>query len=258
LQEKAKDSKKRKSVPSEKAGGDRTKKTKGGDKKDTPEGDEYHSDGDVAATKDDEDFIEEDSDDELGLKEAYGGKQDFGDDRPEGYEQRRHRDDEEEMQARKVDKNIAPEDMNPIDLALKKIQNGKSKIKSATSSLDTQGQEDFVKETLAKMDEAVDEDEELRKQKLPAINKTKLLPQLLNILRKKKLHIVFLDFNLLACLTKWIKPFPDNSLPSINVRTALYKVLAELPVDRDHLKESGMGKVVMGLWQHKKETKENK
>lgn len=44
-----------------------------------------------------------------------------------------------------------------------------------------------------------------------------------------------------------IKPYSNGQLPNLTVRTDTLKLIQNLPVQVDHLKRSGIGKVVMGL-----------
>ena len=50
----------------------------------------------------------------------------------------------------------------------------------------------------------------------------------------------------------------DGSLPSMDMRSRLYVALKQLPILPDHLTQSGLGKVVMRLYQHPKETLANR
>lgn len=54
-------------------------------------------------------------------------------------------------------------------------------------------------------------------------------------------------------LKAWVDPMPDGTLPNSTIRTAILKVLDELPIDcsledrKAQLKRSGLGKTVMFL-----------
>jgi transcription factor SPN1 len=79
------------------------------------------------------------------------------------------------------------------------------------------------------------------------------LPLLTEVLSKKQLQLEFLDHGVLTLLKNWLEPLPDGSLPNINIRTAILKILNDFPIDleqydrREQLKKSGLGKVIMFL-----------
>ncbi|KAK1320990.1 hypothetical protein QJS10_CPA03g01646 [Acorus calamus] len=88
-----------------------------------------------------------------------------------------------------------------------------------------------------------------------------------DVLSKKQLHREFLDHGVLTLLKNWLEPLPDSpdgSLPNINIREAILKILTDLPIDleqydrREQLKKSGLGKVVMFLSRSDKETTSNR
>ena len=60
-----------------------------------------------------------------------------------------------------------------------------------------------------------------------------------------------LEHGLLSVLAAWLRPGEDGSLPNARLRVSLLGLCAHLPIDtrdslgRDHLKRSGLGKVVM-------------
>ncbi|CAN4099792.1 unnamed protein product [Withania somnifera] len=82
--------------------------------------------------------------------------------------------------------------------------------------------------------------------------------------RQKQLQQEFLDHGVLTLLRTWLEPLPDGSLPNINIRAAILKILTDYPIDleqydrREHLKKSGLGKVIMFLSKSDEETTSNR
>ncbi|CAK8540282.1 unnamed protein product [Lathyrus sativus] len=111
----------------------------------------------------------------------------------------------------------------------------------------------LVENVMAELEITAEEDAELNRQFKPAINKLKKLPLLQEVLSKKQLQLEFLDHGVLTLLKNWLEPLPDGSLPNINIRTAILKILNDFPIDleqfdrREQLKRSGLGKVIMFL-----------
>lgn len=83
----------------------------------------------------------------------------------------------------------------------------------------------------------------------PAVHKLKMLAEAEDMLARRDLHHTFLDGGLLGVLKAWLEPMPDGSLPNERVRSAVLRVLQQLPIDvtdegrKDQLKRSGLGKV---------------
>ncbi|KAL2348883.1 hypothetical protein Fmac_002883 [Flemingia macrophylla] len=111
----------------------------------------------------------------------------------------------------------------------------------------------LVENVMAELEVTAEEDAELNRQGKPAINKLKKLPLLTEVLSKKQLQLEFLDHGVLTLLKNWLEPLPDGSLPNINIRTEILKILNDFPIDleqydrREQLKKSGLGKVIMFL-----------
>lgn len=48
------------------------------------------------------------------------------------------------------------------------------------------------------------------------------------LFHRKQLQLEFLDHGVLNLLKSWLEPLPDGSLPNINIRTAILKILNDV------------------------------
>lgn len=95
----------------------------------------------------------------------------------------------------------------------------------------------------------------------PAVNKVAMLPEVLRMLGKRHLHEVMIDQGMLTTLASWLKPMPDGSLVSLQIRSDLLKALAVLEIDETvlgSLRSSGLGKYVRLYSLHQRETQPNR
>lgn len=187
-------------------------------------------------TMDDDNFI-----DDTGVdpSERYGG--DGGDRSPTHYPQAEEGEDDDEVNNLfKMGKKKKKAERNPAEIAL------------------------LVENVMAELEVTAEEDADLNRQGKPAINKLKKLSLLTNVLGKKQLQTEFLDHGVLTLLKNWLEPLPDGSLPNINIRAAILRVLTDFPIDleqfdrREQLKKSGLGKVIMFLSKSDEETTSNR
>ncbi|KAH9398623.1 Transcription factor iws1 [Tyrophagus putrescentiae] len=119
--------------------------------------------------------------------------------------------------------------------------------------------DDVIAELIHEMKQAAEEDFELNRNHKAAIRKLKLLPVVDAQLKKIDLREALLDSGILGVITDWLTRLPDGSLPHLQIREKLLKFLVDFNIDDiDRIKASGVGKAVMYLFKHPKETRENK
>ncbi|KAK2868609.1 hypothetical protein Q7C36_000480 [Tachysurus vachellii] len=145
-----------------------------------------------------------------------------------------------------------------IMLAKRKAQSGKRRRHRDGGTFISDA-DDVVSAMISKMNEAAEEDRTLNSQKKPALKKLTLLPTVVMHLKKQDLKETFIDSGVMTAIKEWISPLPDKSLPALRIREELLKILQELPsVSQETLKMSGIGRAVMFLYKHPKESRSNK
>lgn len=90
----------------------------------------------------------------------------------------------------------------------------------------------------------------------PAMHKLRLLPEVTALLNRNSREvenaIVDPENNLLESVRFFLEPLPDGSLPAYNIQRELFASLARLPIDKESLISSGIGKVVLFYTKSKK------
>ncbi|UJR08941.1 hypothetical protein I4U23_013193 [Adineta vaga] len=117
----------------------------------------------------------------------------------------------------------------------------------------------FVSKLIDQMKIATEEDRIFNKSRQPATAKLLLLPLIEQHLYRADLTEIFLDNGVLTVFKDWLSPLPDKSLPNIKIRESIIKILQQFGgINVDALRDSGIGKALMYLYKHPRETKENK
>lgn len=111
-----------------------------------------------------------------------------------------------------------------------------------------------IEEMRRRMAAAAEADNEGRKRNEPARHKLKLLPEVVSLLNKNSLKDTIVDpeVNLLESVRFFLEPLSDGSLPAYDIQKELFASLARLPINKDTLVASGIGKVIMFYIKSKK------
>tara|TARA_R110002003_G_scaffold1048_11_gene22243 strand:- start:471 stop:1178 length:708 start_codon:yes stop_codon:yes gene_type:complete len=111
-----------------------------------------------------------------------------------------------------------------------------------------------IEEMRRRMAQAAEADNEGRKRNEPARHKLKLLPEVVSLLNKNSLRDTIVDpeVNLLESVRFFLEPLSDGSLPAYDIQKELFASLARLPINKDTLVASGIGKVIMFYIKSKK------
>ncbi len=170
-----------------------------------------------------------DNDDEIGFKRVRNNDE-YDDD-----------DDDEDV-------NLDPETRRRRDLerrldsAIKKPTKRSKRINEDDLE---QLQDENISKLRDKMREAAFLDSEAIKDGQAATNKLSLLNEVINVLQKSTLADSILDNNLLESIRLWLEPLPDASLPAYSIQKELFNSIVKLPIKTIHLRESGLGKVMI-------------
>lgn len=99
----------------------------------------------------------------------------------------------------------------------------------------------------AEMVKAAQADNQGRERGEPARHKLQLLPRVMALLNKQNLrdNIVDPESNLLQAIKFFLEPLNDGSLPAYDIQKELFAALAKLPINKDSLIASGIGKVII-------------
>jgi transcription factor SPN1 len=166
------------------------------------------------------------------------------------------------------------EEFDKMMKEFKIIKGKKSKDSEEISSIEEQA-EKMAKNVIETMKKASEDDNLALTNKKPATSKLKILSSIVNACSKSFLQPQLLEEKLLDVLAEWIKPSTeDKSLPNMNIRTAVFKILLEIPVkgvtkrvksqvdfdgiEVSHLRGSEIGKLIKMYSMHPKETPENR
>ncbi|EXJ92010.1 hypothetical protein A1O3_00560 [Capronia epimyces CBS 606.96] len=131
-----------------------------------------------------------------------------------------------------------------MDAAVKK-SSGK-RIRKGEIDLE-QAADQEIEDLRNRMIAAAETDGDLVRQGLPASQKLKMLPEVVSLLNRNNIVQSILDpeTNLLEAVRFFLEPLTDGSLPAYNIQRELFAALAKLPMNKETLISSGIGKVIL-------------
>ncbi|EXF76808.1 hypothetical protein CFIO01_05102 [Colletotrichum fioriniae PJ7] len=144
---------------------------------------------------------------------------------------------------------LSPEERRrrAIDRALDAAMKGPVKRKKKKDEIDL---EDEIDEEIADlkvaMEKACEADNTAREAGQPAVHKLKLLPAVTGLLNRNNIQHAILDpdTNFLQHVKFFLEPLNDGSLPAYNIQRDIFNTLIRLPIEKETLLSSGIGKVV--------------
>lgn len=104
-----------------------------------------------------------------------------------------------------------------------------------------------IEDMRKRMTHAAQMDAISREQGQPAMHKLKLLPEVIMLLNRNQYmnSLVDPEINLLEAVRFFLEPLNDGSMPAYNIQRDLMTALTKLPINKDALIASGIGKVVV-------------
>ncbi|KAK2745280.1 Transcription factor iws1 [Myotisia sp. PD_48] len=175
----------------------------------------------------------------------------------EEVEGKRHRKSKDrERSSRKPVEEVNEEDLDPatrrrraldrmMDEALKKPTKRRMRKADGIDLADLADAE--IEDVRKRMTDAARLDSIARKENRPAMHKLKMLPEVVSLLNRNQYVNSLIDpeINLLEAVKFFLEPLDDGSLPAYNIQRDLMAALARLPINKETLIASGIGKVIV-------------
>ncbi|XP_065177107.1 protein IWS1 homolog [Sycon ciliatum] len=216
---------------------------------------------------DDGDFLGFDVDAVTATKRHHGGEEDSDSDPGviDGHLRRGHStaghasDDDDDDVIDDDGRRVQPSADARSDFEVMMLRKRAGRKKKRKPGDEITGMDDYVRTFIREMRTAAEEDVQLNERQQAATKKLKMLPSVLRCLNQADLMPLFIRQGALSSVAVWLTPLPDGSLPHLTVRDGLITWLCSVPeLEPSQLKSSSVGKAIMYLYRHPKETRENR
>ncbi|KAK2813439.1 Transcription factor iws1 [Emmonsiellopsis sp. PD_5] len=161
-----------------------------------------------------------------------------------------------ERRSRKVVEEVNEEELDPatrrrraldrmMDEQLKKPTKRRARKADGIDLADLADAE--IEDVRRRMTDAARLDSAARKENRPAMHKLKMLPEVVSLLNRNQYinSLVDPEINLLEAVKFFLEPLDDGSLPAYNIQRDLIAALGRLPINKETLIASGIGKVIV-------------
>ncbi|KAH7390162.1 hypothetical protein BKA64DRAFT_116198 [Cadophora sp. MPI-SDFR-AT-0126] len=155
------------------------------------------------------------------------------------------------------EENLTPEERRrrALDKAMDAALKNPNKRRRKKDEVDLEEAfDDEIAALKIRMEQACEADNSAREQGQPALQKLKMLPEVVALLNRNTVQhsIVDPDTNFLQSVKFFLEPLNDGSLPAYNIQRDLFAALTKLPIEKEALLSSGIGKVVLYYTKSKK------
>ncbi|OJD14846.1 hypothetical protein AJ78_04850 [Emergomyces pasteurianus Ep9510] len=179
-----------------------------------------------------------------------------GGEKIEGKRARKRTDGGEKRSSKKVVEEVNEEELDPatrrrraldrmMDEQLKKPTKRRLRKADGIDLADLADAE--IEDVRRRMTDAARLDSIARKENRPAMHKLKMLPEVVSLLNRNQFinSLVDPEINLLEAVKFFLEPLDDGSLPAYNIQRDLLAALGRLPINKETLIASGIGKVIV-------------
>ncbi|KAI0172935.1 hypothetical protein GGR52DRAFT_546767 [Hypoxylon sp. FL1284] len=155
------------------------------------------------------------------------------------------------------EENLTPEERRrrAIERAARNQPKPKGNRRKRKDEVDLEDElDERIADLKVRMENACQADNLAREAGQPALHKLKLLPEVMALLNRNnnQATVVDPDTNFLQHVKFFLEPLNDGSLPAYNIQRQIFEAMMRLPIEKETLRSSGIGKVVLFYTKSKK------